>query len=723
MLNNLSLKAKLLGGFGFVSSLIVVVTLVATAGFSDLTRENAFARAIGEASANLLEARIYQIRFEESSDPQQAEMFANSMEKSQGQLDIASSLVDEPEEIELIDRIRTELKSYSQNFSEFEKLEEQKNTSRNTRSALGALNLAKIREAVDLEDSYIKRQINSGRRVGSDLFDKYQKMTQIRYAINRANLSAKDYTFRPTQQNLDAINKELETASVMFKTLISRIADPTTKQVLQEAEQAMLDYRDEINTYSGLIEKQEQLAEVMVASAQSASQTAVESQKTSLINATAARNLASNLIMIVTIIAVIIAFVLAWFLTSHIVKGTDSIVKLLDGLALEGNLDQRVSSDLTARKDAIGRLGRSMQKVLADYTTVGKLAAELAEGNWDQDIHVKSDLDRMNISLKSMVEEVNQSLHSVNDTVQRVSAEAEELSAASQALSQGATEQAASLEEISSSMTEIAAQTNQNAETARQAEQISGQTSKSAEDGKNKMTSLKESIENITIKAAETQKVIKVIDDIAFQTNLLALNAAVEAARAGQHGKGFAVVAEEVRNLAGRSAKAAKETAELIESVVGVIQNGNLLAGETSDSLNTMVSKISEVSVMVQEIASASSEQAAAVEQVSTGLEQIDQVTQQNTASAEETASSATEMTAQANGLAGTVAKFRLAATLFSATSSSKKNLPPPSRPSKSLPGRSRATVNTNSPMNLTEKYLFNTEQIDLSDDAGFGKY
>jgi methyl-accepting chemotaxis protein len=169
-----------------------------------------------------------------------------------------------------------------------------------------------------------------------------------------------------------------------------------------------------------------------------------------------------------------------------------------------------------------------------------------------------------------------------------------------------------------------------------------------------------EAMTQITMNSNEIQEVITVIDGIAFQTNLLALNAAVEAARAGQHGKGFAVVAEEVRSLAARSAKAAKETSELIAKSGLEIARGGEVAARTADVLNAIVEQIQQTTELVANIATASHKQAQGVNQVSIGLTQIDAVTQQNTASAEEAASATSEMSAMAANLQKLVAQFKL---------------------------------------------------------------
>jgi methyl-accepting chemotaxis protein len=243
---------------------------------------------------------------------------------------------------------------------------------------------------------------------------------------------------------------------------------------------------------------------------------------------------------------------------------------------------------------------------------------------------------------------------------QQVAAGTSQVSDGSQAISQGATEQAASIEELTATVTQIAAQTRQNALSAGKANEMSEQAKDKAIKGNEQMQSLQLAMTEINDSSASISKIIKVIDDIAFQTNILALNAAVEAARAGIHGKGFAVVAEEVRNLAARSAAAAKDTTELIEGSIKKADAGTKIADETANALKHIVDVVEKAVELVAEISEASNQQATAVGQVNMGIEQMSQVVQTNSATSQETAAAAEELSSQAAMLKEMVGKFAL---------------------------------------------------------------
>ena len=290
---------------------------------------------------------------------------------------------------------------------------------------------------------------------------------------------------------------------------------------------------------------------------------------------------------------------------------------------------------LAARPDEIGHLWSSALELSQSYSSIGE-------------------------SLNNVIGHIGTTLREIKSTALDVSNGSGRISSTSDTLTQGASQSAASTEEISATMNEMASQTKKNAHDATEVDSLVREANKSALKCQEMMQGMVDSMEQITKNAMETQKVISVIDGIAFQTNLLALNAAVEAARAGTHGKGFAVVAEEVRNLAARSAKAAAETTQMISQNNVQIQDGAHKASETSDVLSGIVDHIGKVVELVANIAKASEEQAGGVGQVSSGLQQIESVTQQNTATAEESASIAQEMNSSAEQLNQLVNTFQI---------------------------------------------------------------
>ncbi len=290
------------------------------------------------------------------------------------------------------------------------------------------------------------------------------------------------------------------------------------------------------------------------------------------------------------------------------------------------------------------------------------VAQAVAQGDLTRRVTVEGtdELAVLGQNINRMVEELSSLIQQIRSAAGQMATGTQQISDASQTLSQGATEQAASVEEITSSIVQIGAQTKQNAENATQANNLASAARDAGQTGDRQMRQMVSAMGEIDASSQSIAKIIRVIDEIAFQTNLLALNAAVEAARAGVHGKGFAVVAEEVRNLAARSAKAAKETTELIESSVGKVKQGTTIANQTAEALGEIVTGVGKVSTLVAEIAAASNEQAQGVNQVSQGLSQIAQVTQQNTANAEQTAASSEELAGQAEQLQSMVLKFRI---------------------------------------------------------------
>ncbi len=362
---------------------------------------------------------------------------------------------------------------------------------------------------------------------------------------------------------------------------------------------------------------------------------------------------------VLTIIGLAVAVFLGiglWLLMNAIIiKPVLSVSAFADQLQ-QGDL----SAELKTGSDELGRMGAALNAVVRELKAKAEIAAAIADGDLQQQVIVTSEQDTFGKALDTMVQSLNKTVSQLREAAEQVDAGSRQISDSSQSLSQGATEQAASLEEITSSMTLIGSQTKTNADNAGQASQLAEEVRDTTTSGLARMHAMVTAMEAINNSSRDIFKIIKTIDDIAFQTNLLALNAAVEAARAGKHGKGFAVVAQEVRNLASRSAKAAQETAQLIEGAVRQVKEGNTIAETTEKALQKIAEGIVRVTDLVSEIAVASKEQAQGVSQVNLGLSQIDNVTQQNTANAEETSAAAEELSSQATQVKMLLSVFHL---------------------------------------------------------------
>ncbi len=365
-----------------------------------------------------------------------------------------------------------------------------------------------------------------------------------------------------------------------------------------------------------------------------------------------------NVNAIMTIILVAVIGLVLFILVTPIVNALKKGVAFADAVR-SGDTSMRLGMQ---RSDELGQLSSALDAMADGLQARAERVEQVADGDLSVNISLQSDHDTLGHALVKMIKNLNQSLAEVNMVGEQVASGSTQISGAAQSLSQGGSESAASLEEITASVTQMASQSEANAENALQAKKLSSSAQTFADQGNSRMKDMVQAMTKIQGSSQNISKIIKTIDEIAFQTNLLALNAAVEAARAGQHGKGFAVVAEEVRNLAARSAKAAKETAELIEGSVTLTANGADIANQTATELEKIVNEVHKVTDLVTEIAAVSEEQAQGIKQVNVGLGQIDSVTQQNMAMAEESAASAEQLASQADRLQAMLRQFRLTA-------------------------------------------------------------
>jgi methyl-accepting chemotaxis protein len=275
-------------------------------------------------------------------------------------------------------------------------------------------------------------------------------------------------------------------------------------------------------------------------------------------------------------------------------------------------------------------------------------------------LDVKARLAR---ELKAVLGRTATAVQTVREAAQSIQTASSEIASGNQDLSQRTEQTASNLQEAASSLEQLTATVRQSADAARQANQLAGSAAEVAQRGGSVVHQVVSTMDAISDSSKKIADIIGVIDGIAFQTNILALNAAVEAARAGEQGRGFAVVAGEVRNLAQRSAQAAKEIKELINTSVDKVQGGSELVRQAGATMQDIVQSVQRVSDIIGEISSAATEQSEGIAQVNVAVNQLDQMTQQNAALVEQSAAAATSMRDQADRMAEAVEVFRTGAS------------------------------------------------------------
>lgn len=378
---------------------------------------------------------------------------------------------------------------------------------------------------------------------------------------------------------------------------------------------------------------------------------------------------------------------------------------LLTQAGVEGRLATRgdAANYRGAYKSIIAGINDTLDAVTAPINEALKTLQTVAARDLTVRVtgNYKGDFAKIKDSLNLAVQNLEDALVQVSAGSEQVAVASNQISSGSQTLSQGASEQASSLEEISSSLQEMSSMTRQNTQNAKEAQSITEEARISTSKGVDSMQRLSSAIDQIKESSDSTAKIIKTIDEIAFQTNLLALNAAVEAARAGDAGKGFAVVAEEVRNLAMRSADAAKNTADLIEESVRKAEGGVSINQEVLKNLLEINDEVNKVREVMADIVAASDQQSQGIEQVNTAVSQMNQVTQATAANAEESASAAEELSSQAAEMKSMVQSFRLTKAAASITRK------PSAAQGKNAPnrqGRKVAAAPVQKPMSTSEQ-------------------
>lgn len=362
--------------------------------------------------------------------------------------------------------------------------------------------------------------------------------------------------------------------------------------------------------------------------------------------------------------------------------------------ALVGDYSPRI--DLAGKEGFFATLGEGLNEVLNStaqaLTNTSRVLGKIAQGDLTQKIvaDYSGIFGQLKDDTNTTVEHLRQVVGRIKDAAEAIDTSAKEIAAGNQDLSSRTEEQASSLEETSSSMEELNSTVQQNADNAKRANELTGKSNEVAMRGGLMVRQVVDTMSGIQASSHKIADIVSVIDSIAFQTNILALNAAVEAARAGEQGRGFAVVATEVRNLAQRSATAAKEIKQLIAESVGKVESGAQLVHESGETMDEVVTSFKLVADLVTEISNASREQSSGIGQVTQAVTQMDEVTQQNAALVEEAAAAAESLEEQARALVLAVGMFKLTEGAANGPAPALRDVTP-KQLSSSVPPRERA--------------------------------
>lgn len=632
LFKNLKLGVKLSLGFGLVLVLTAIIAVIGYMGIERVLYRAQTEDMVAQLATFTLEARQHEKNFIIRGDARYIEEVRQRIDTISETARATRERLYDPADQQRIDRILNYQQNYFKAFEAYVSATQRQNEATTQMIEQGRVMQALINSLIEIErqrfGAWAVRQTTTGTEADAFATDdnatSVEELNQNRADVNTlmrllmaARVHEKNFIIREDPDLIPEMRSTVEEIRSLLNALKARQRDASYIATINEVTTTLARYEETFSRYTRLETEQNDAEREMIAMAQQLLMASNEISNLQQERMTHEGHRAENIMLISALAAILFGILAAFFITRLITVPVMSAVTSLKRIA-DGDLDTEVKSN---SNDEIGQL---MQ------------------------------------ALAYMVENLRRIVSEVRSATELVFTASGEISAGNADLSQRTEEQASSLEETASSMEQMTATVKQNADNAQQANQLALRARDTAEQGGQVVANTVSAMSEINQSSSKIADIISVIDEIAFQTNLLALNAAVEAARAGEQGRGFAVVAGEVRNLAQRSAEAAKEIKKLIQDSVAKVEQGSELVNESGTRLEEIVQAVKRVTDIVSEIAAASQEQATGVEEVNKAVMQMDTVTQQNAALVEEAASASRSLADQSAKLREAMEFFKL---------------------------------------------------------------